>query len=714
MEQNQIAMTGETYPLLFSPMKIGNVEIKNRVVMMPMGVDQCDPDGRMTDRAIEYYRERAKGGVGLIIVEYTRINESDGVSSVGQPSLADDSYIPGMRKLVDAIHAEGAKVFIQIQHPGRQSIPLFPTIWPALEKFGRIPGFWDTYSKAVQKATAGGFQGLDGKTMKRMQIPMKPLLAPSRLPDDPTISLWYVKHRAMTKKDIKRVEQQFVDAAVRVKKAGADGVEIHATHGYLLQQFLSPFTNRRTDEYGGSFENRARIVKEIIEGIRTACGVDFPLSIRLTIDECEDKVGHPERGYHMDEGVRFAKYFADCGVDDINVSCASTDALSVVTESMRYPLGWRKVMSKAVKEVVDIPVIAAGLIRTPEQAEAQLEEGDQDFIGLARSLLADPNWVKKAQERRSKEISRCICCNRCMECNDENMMVNNVVECSLNPRLCYEGTIPEEPKRDGSRRPVIVVGAGPSGLLAARELAKRDFDVTVYEKGSGLGGEIDLASRPPHKERILWTTEDYLAQAKAAGAKIVFNKQIAAEDILELNPYAVFVATGGYAVHPRIPGADADYVCTVTPVLLGETAPENQDVAVIGSGMTGLETAEKLMENGNRVTIVEMAKTICPGANAVATQEILPLLSRYGAVFLPGHKLEKIENHEIVLSDKKGTEKRIHADYVVLSLGVRSENTLYNELKGKLDHLYVIGDAKKAGRIVNATHAAFQAARDLS
>lgn len=310
--------TSNLYPMLFSPIRIGKVEIKNRIAQTAMGVDQCAPDGKMTDRAIRYYTERAENGVGLIITEYTRLNESDGVSSVGQPSLASDDYIPGMKKLVDSVHTAGGIIFIQLQHPGRQTIPLYPTIWPLVEKLGKHPGFWEKYNAKMRKMTSGGIQGGNEKQLKRLMMPMKANLAPSKLPDDPSINLWYVKHRAMTIKEIHKIEQQFIDGAVRAKKAGADGVELHATHGYLLQQFLSPFTNRRTDEYGGSFENRTRIVKEIIEGIKAACGSDYPVCVRLTVDEFEDKIGHPERGYKLAEGVKLAKACESFGADALS------------------------------------------------------------------------------------------------------------------------------------------------------------------------------------------------------------------------------------------------------------------------------------------------------------------------------------------------------------------------------------------------------------
>lgn len=702
------------YPMLFSPMKIGNVEIKNRIIQTSMGVDISNHDGTINNNTIAYYTERAKNGVGLIFTEYTRINESDGVSAVGQMSLASDRHIDGMTRLISSVHAQGAKIFVQLQHPGRQTVPIFPTFWKTAEALGRVvPNFWSTYNKIAEKATAGGVQGGDEHQMQKMQRLLKPNLAPSKLPEnEPDVNLWYIKHRAMTIKEIHRIEQEFIAAAVRAKKAGADGVELHATHGYLLQQFLSPFTNRRTDAYGGSFNNRCRIVKNIINGIKAQCGSDFPVSVRLTVDEFEDKIGHYERGYHIYDGIAYAKAFEKFGADAINVSIGSTDTLFLVEESMRYPLGWRRNLAKAIKEAVSIPVIAVGVIRTPSQAEAILEEGCQDFIGLARSLLADPQWVIKAQEDREDEISRCIGCMRCMESVDENMLTNNPPECSLNPRLCKERYIPEEPVKNGGSRKAVVVGAGVAGLTAARELAKKGFSVTVFEKESNIGGQLNLADKPPFKDRILWAAVDLKAQAEALGVEIRFNEEATKEKIEALSPYCVIVATGGFAVHPKIPGADADYVSTVTPILNGEIKLNKKHVAVIGSGMTGLETTELLLKSANTVTVVERADKIAPGAGAVSTQEILPELQTAGVYFMPGYSLDKIENHMLYLSDKDKNIRTVQADFVVLSLGVRS-NDISESLKGCCDKIYKVGDASKVGRIKDATRSAFLLARGI-
>jgi len=500
-----------------------------------------------------------------------------------------------------------------------------------------------------------------------------------------------------------------------LKKAGADGVEIHCTHGYLLQQFLSPFTNRRDDEYGGSFENRCRIVKNIITGIKKECGQDFPVIVRLTVDELQDRIGHPERGYHVEDGVRFAKEFEKYGADAIDISYGCTDTLFMISESMRSPLGCRKEYAKAVKEAVSIPVISVGLIRSPAQAEEILNEGGQDFIGLGRPLLADSEWVSKAMEGRENEISRCITCLRCMEFAGENMLNLDPIDCSLNPRCCRENDIPSLPPKDGHRRKVVVVGAGPAGLVAARELALRDFEVTLFEKEKTEGGQILLANKPPFKDRISWTTQDFRAQAERAGVNFRFGEKATVETIQALAPEHVIIATGGNAIYPTtIPGVDADYVCTTTPILKGDLCPKEKNIVLVGSGLTGLETAELLTTMKNKVTIAEMKDSIAPGVGGFHTQEIIPELNRKGVQFMTGHKLEEIKDHQVIFSTKDGKKKGLQADMVVLALGVKSDNELAKELKKATSiPTYIVGDADKPRRIFEGVHEAFKIARSL-
>lgn len=618
------------YPHLFTPMKIGHVPIKNRLVMTAMCVGLAHHDGSVSDALAAYYEERAAGGAGLIITECSRVNETDAVAYPSMLSMSHDRYIEPLRKAAEQVHVHEAKLFVQLYHPGRQNVVIFPTVWQFNERMARLfPSYWDLYFKIAGKFDASAID--DPKTAKRMAKYMKPLLAPSAVPcglaDNPVRNQ---KTIPMTIPQIKTLIGQFVSAAGRVKKAGADGVELHAAHGYLLQQFLSSYTNRREDEYGGSLKNRMRLLKEIIEGIRKECGPDFPISVRLSVEEFYNTIGYPGQGITLAEGVEMAKMLEGFGIDVINVSSGNYDTAQTSCEPISFPLGWRKYLAKAVKEQVKIPVIAANLIRTPEQAEAQLEEGTQDFIAMGRSYLADPEWAKKAMEGRSEDINRCICCLRCMEAFQENIMNGRPVECAINPRACRESELSRTAPKDGRQRPVVVVGAGPAGLTAANELAARDFKVTVLEQGAAPGGQLILAAAPPLKEKIDWFIQYLTRQALKHGVTIRYNSKATKEIIESFHPYAVFLATGAEALAPRIPGSESNTVTTVTPVLTGEREYAGKEVAVIGSGMTGLETAEFLMARDNAVTIIEMADKIAPGAYPINASDVIGRLEKGG------------------------------------------------------------------------------------
>lgn len=701
------------YPNLFSPMSIGPVTVKNRIVMSSMCIGLAAHDGAVSKGLSDYYEERAAGGVGLIMTECTRINETDAVSHSSMLSMSHDRYIAPLRAAVERVHVHGAKLFVQLFHSGRQNVVVFPTLWQFNERMARVfPPYWDLYFKATSGFDESAMD--DPKTVKQMKRYMKPLLAPSAVPcglgDNPVRNQNTV---AMTLPQIKTLINQFAAAAKRVKKAGADGVELHAAHGYLLQQFLSPYTNRRTDEYGGSLENRMRFLQEIIAGIRKECGPDFPISVRLTVDEFYNTIGYPGQGITLDEGVEMAKRLEQLGIDALNISSGCYDTAQTSCEPISFEPGWRSHLAKAVKETVKIPVIAANLIRTPEQAETQLKDGTQDFIAMGRPFLADPEWANKARENRSEDILRCICCLRCMETLQETMMNGRPIECAVNPRTCRERNYARTAPKDGRQRQIVIVGAGPAGLTAARELAARDFRVTVLEKNAEPGGQLLLAKAPPHKEKISWLIEELTHLALRQGVTIKYNVNATKNIVDAHHPYAVILATGGEAAAPRIPGSDSDAVVTVTPVLTGEKTYSNQQVAVIGSGMTGLETAELLLEQGNKITVIEMADKLAPGAYAINASDVIRRLEKGGVRFLPGRTLEQIGDGMLFLSRKDGVPESIRTDAAVLAIGVCSCSALMKECAGHYERLYAIGDAEKPGRIGDATRRAFELARSL-
>ena len=677
-------------PILFQPIKIGRCKIKNRIAMAPMLMGLGDFDGMATDKMLDYYEERAKGGTGLIFTEVTRINDRTGSTAFAQLAASHDYHIASLRQLAERIHRHGTKVFVQLHHPGRQNIGLMVGAIPLSIKLNKL---WPGFGKLLYKIAP---------TMGKFLIDKN--LVPSSVGPSKVEPSYFAggRVRALRNKEVQQLIEQFIAGAERVMKSGCDGVMLHASHGYLIQQFLSPHTNRRTDQYGGKLENRMRFLLEIIQGIRERCG-DFPIVVRLTVDECYAKVGRSGVGYELEEGVKMAQILEQAGVDAIDVSSAGYDAFNYWLEPMTFELGWRKYMAGAVKEKVNIPVIAANLIRSPEQAEQQLQEGTQDMISLGRPHIADPHWAEKAGSGKGKEVKRCICCLYCIESMQLNAFVGGHSECAVNP---FVGKEKVELVKDGNNRSVVVAGAGPAGLTAAEILAQRGFKVTVLEKEAGAGGQVAIAAKNKSKERIYWSIEDLLFSAEQCGVEIRYNTAATVEEIRKLNPAAVIVATGGVPIVPgNIEGVQNENVYTVDDIYSLRNKFTGEQVAVIGSGMTGLETALLLAEWGNRVTVVEMAATIAPGMWMQHVDDIKPKLERYSVAILLNQKLVRIEDRGVILESRRD-RKTLKADKVVLAVGVKPDNALYAELKNEFANVYLAGDAEKIGRIADATGSA--------
>lgn len=687
------------YPLLFSEGRIGRVILRNRVVLPPLEVGMANFDGTPSEQLIAYYEERAKNGLGLLMTGITRVNERHGAGLPRQLAMTSDRHIEPFARMVERIHRHGTKIFCQLHHPGRQSNSLMIGSWPLMERIGRFwPGYWKYFFKLVPAAEKFAKTGL---------VPA--VVAPSAVACEYSRQ----KTRALSNREVQSLIGDFVRAARRVQQARADGVELHAAHGYLIQQFLSPRTNRRTDEYGGSFENRMRFILEIIRGIRGHCGPDFPVVVRLAVDEYYRSIGKPGEGIELAQGVEIAKCLEQAGVDALDVSSANYETMNYWLEPASFEPGWRRNLARAVKEKVKIPVLAANVIRSPEQAEAQLQEGCQDFVCLGRPHLADPAWSRKAAEGREQDIRRCISCLWCFESFLTNAAKGETLECAVNPRLGRERET-AEPLRNGAGRVVVIIGAGPAGLSAAEILGLRGFKPIVLEKSAFVGGQLQLANKPPKKDKINWCFTDLQHDALKNGAEIRFNTEATPESVKALDPYAVVVATGAKAVVPPVEGVHLPHVCTVTEILNGSVRLKNQRVAVIGSGMTGLETAEKLAEEGNRVLVVEMMDQIAPGAHPQHVDDILPRLKACSTDFIVGHKLVKISADVIFLESTAGDKRREEkADAVVLSVGVQSNNALASALQPHFPGLRVIGDARRVGRIPQAVRDGFDTAWNL-
>ncbi len=653
------------YEKLFEEGTIGKLKLKNRLVMSPMGIGLAELDGSPTQEMIAFYEARAIGGAGLIIPEITRVNDVHGAGMLRQLSVTKDRHIEPLSRLAQAVHKHGTKIFIQLHHPGRETMT----------------------------SLVGG-----------------PVAAPSAIPCN------FLKQptRALEHAEIKELVQQFVAGAVRVQKAGCDGVELHAAHGYLINQFLSPYTNKRDDEYGGSFENRLRFIAEIIAGIRSECGPDFPISVRLSVEEFLSNVGVTDDYIHIQDGVKISMALEKLGIDVINVSCGIYETGSVCVEPVSFPQGWRRDLIKAVKDHVAIPVIAVSVFREPAVGEQFLADGIVDFVALGRAWLADEEWGLKVKEGREKQLCKCISCLRCFESLNENNAVGLPLVCSVNPRLAREQQLGNL-AHDSFDHKVAVIGGGAAGMSAARTLALRGIHVTLFEKENTLGGLINIAKMPPHKGAMDWICQYYQNEFDRLNVTVKLNTEATLSVLEEMAPDAVILATGSTPIVPRrIPGVDGKNVFGIDRVLSGAAGLKDKQVVLIGAGMSGIETAEYLCAAGNSVTIVDMLSKVAPDGNGTNVLDVTGRLAKYGATYMLSHALKEIKPDGVVLEKMEDhSEIKIPADAVVLSMGYCSNNSLAEELQKKFERVEIIGDALKVDRIEPAIRAGFEAGRCL-
>jgi len=654
--------------ILFSNKKIGSMNVRNRIVMTAMGNHLADDDGFVTEKDIAFYGARAKGGAGLIITECASVNLETGRGNFAQLAVGEDKYIPGYKKLADEIHQYGSVVAVQIYHPGRQGI-----------------------------AEVSG--------VKSMKAPSK---TECKCVHQPT--------HEMTKEEINEMVDKFVQGAKMLQKAGVDAVELHAAHGYLIGEFLSPYTNKRTDSYGGNFENRMRFLDEIIAGTRKECGLDYPIIVRFSVDEHMYYAGRPEEGLHLKDGVEIAKHLEKAGVDALDVSAGIYETMNTAWEPVGFDQGWKINGPEAVKKAVSIPVIGVSVIREPSYAEKILEERKVDFIGSARQFFADPEWGNKAMEGKDDEIRKCISCLYCMEslaCADFS---NMPMACAIN----YEGgrelrASEEKMAKDGKGRTVAVIGAGPAGMEAARVLAIRGFTPVVFEKAPFVGGQIVYASKPPKKEKTGWLIDYQKTQLEKLGVNVQTNCAPTIEQLKDLKPYAVFVAQGSKPIMPKsIPGLDGEHVYTTVDILSEKVSLKGQKVGVIGSGMTGIETAELLGADGNAVTVFEMADNIGPGITEQNLIDVLKRVDSHGTMLYPKHRLVKIDGKEAIFETTDTKEqKRFVFDSIVIALGTVSNTELVDAINASFYKVVLLGDAEKSGRIEKAIRTGYEAAFNL-
>lgn len=616
---------------------IGNLNIPNRVFLPAMGVNLGSSRGGVTDDLIAFYEARARGGCGLIISEVTRIEDGVGVSDPCQLAARGVSDIPDLQRLVDAIHKYDTRFFVQLQHPGASGFP--------------ADGESPVGASAITLHPGG-------------PVP-----------------------RELSTSECREYVKKFVNSARIVQMAGADGVELHGAHGYLINNFLSPAMNHRNDEYGGCFENRMRFLTEIIAGIRTFCGKRFPISVRINAEEML------EGGIDLSEAVKIAVAAEKAGADAINVSCYSDGCIEPGT----YEQGWKKYMASTIHNAVGIPVLAVCNIKDPSVAESLLREGCFEFAGAGRAQLADPEWCKKAFTGKDEEIRKCI---GCLACFSEIVKARRV-RCAVNPvtgrerEYCF-------PDMNGAGRCVAVIGGGPAGIQAALVLKSRGFEPVLFDENSVLGGTLNIADKGYGKDKITRYRESLEAQIAAAGIETRLGKKISVREISKLNPCGIFLATGAEPVIPPVPGIEGSNVVTAESVLLGSNRPVGKTV-VIGSGMTGLETAEILADSCEKLTLVEMLDSVGPGMYPSVVRDVMKRILPAGPDILTGHRLEAVIENGIELTRlSDGSQVLIQADTVILAVGVRPCFKQTEELKGFFPDAIIIGDARRGGRILEA------------
>lgn len=537
-----------TFPNLFSPARIGKLEIRNRICFAATSSELADKDGYVGEEIAEYYAERARGGTGLVIVEATYI-EQEGKRLHHNAMLHDDRYIPGMRRIVEAVHAGGARIALQLNHGGRESIP---------EVSGSAP--------LAPSPVASQFTGIGDAVVPR----------------------------ELTVEEIARIVHRFADAAERACKAGYDAVELHGAHGYLIGTFLSPDSNLRSDAYGADVRGRARFYIELVRAIKERLGEDFPVICRINGSD------HVPAGLELDESIQIALMLERAGADSISVSGGvHASRPYMVIPGMGVERGCYLRHSEAFRRHLRIPVMTVGRINTPALAEQALARGEADFICLSRALIADPAFPVKAAAGEIDRIAPCIACNECIS----TVHRHKGLACTVNPFVTRELELRPYMGRAASPRRVVVIGAGAAGMSAATTAARRGHQVCLFEQGARLGGQLNLAHQPPHREEIENALRYFEREVARLGVEVRCNHAPSVEEVRLLGPDAIIVATGARAVTPPIPGADRPQVRAGWRVLAG-LDDVGQSCVVIGGGLVGVEVTDFLASRGKSVTIV--------------------------------------------------------------------------------------------------------------
>jgi 2,4-dienoyl-CoA reductase-like NADH-dependent reductase (Old Yellow Enzyme family)/thioredoxin reductase len=641
-----------TFKKLFDPFSIGKMTLKNRIVLPPMGTGYSEEGGYVGQRLIDYYEARASGGAGLIITEGT----APGLRCRGgrQLSLGDDRYLPGWRELAKAIHQHGAKIAVQLHH--------------------------------------AGMEFRDGNYV---QVAPSPVIVPSRM-----VGVTGQPPHELTTDEIREITQWFADATKRAREAGVDGVEIHGAHQYLVASFLSSATNMRRDRYGGTVENKARFLIEILQAMRAAVGPDYPIWPRLNAEE----YGF-ENGITLEETRQVVPLAVKAGAQAIHVSAYAAGS-SVTKAPLSDTPGLLVPLAEAVKKVTTVPVIAVGRL-DHEVGEKVLEEGKADLIAIGRRLIADPELPNKVAEGRLNDIRTCI---GCMECIERVGTRGQGLICTINAAAGRERESHIQPAPRKKR--VAIVGGGPAGMEAARVAALRGHRVTLFEKETRLGGQLNLAALPPNKGDILPWLNYLVGQLEKAGVETKLKTEFSSGLINQRPPDAVIIATGGIPLIPDIPGVGSRNVVAAQDVLSGK-AEAGQKVVIIGGGQVGCETGLYLAEKGKKVVIVEILKRMAGDMGLMVRRRLMDGLRAKQVIMLTNAKCEAITENSVTVASAEGRRDTYPADTVILAVGSAKNDGLFNELKGKVAEVYCVGDSCQPQGIMEAVRDGYRAALSL-
>ena len=637
------------YPKLLEPIKIGNVTLKNRFVMPAMDSSTTTLEHKFTRQSIDYFSARAKGGFALVIAEFMAVDPS-GFATPNQVGIYDDSFIPNLKELTDAIHEKNGKCCAQIHHAGIQT--------------------------------------------KTDTIGMTPL-AVSGIPS----TKYKEPVREMGTKEVYSMIEKFIEAGYRAKKAGFDFVEVHGAHGYLIAQFLSKATNKRCDEFGGSYGNRARFAAEIIKGIKVRCGSDFPILFRISAEE------FMSGGSNINDAVVYAQLAEAAGADAIHVSTGSAAGGNIVTTYYNDP-GFNAVNAAKIKNSVNIPVICVGRINDPALANEIIISEKADMISLGRQSICDSEFPNKIYENREQEIFHCTgCMQRCYYSSgcDE---LDKGISCMINPFTGKEGrwTI----KKTKNKKRISIVGGGVAGLEAAWILAKRGHEVSMYEKNAVPGGQYRLAAVAPKKQDLGKTIHTYMELCRHYGVRVFLDTEITEEELKHMNVDTVLLTTGAIPLVPDIPGLKDAGAKLAHDVLSGKHVITDEKVLMIGGGLVGCECAEFLNQYHNVVDIVDMIPEFANGLNKYPRAIMLQSLKDHGSTFYPETRVKEVMSDGIAGIRREEEITLRGYDSVVLALGSKPYNPL-EEIARELGlETYVIGDAAK---VRDAKFAIFDAAK---